>query len=208
VRTNVSRSLAGLLLLALTGPSASAADRPNVIFILADDLGWRDLGCTGSKFYETPNLARLAARGMRFTEAYAACPVCSPTRASILTGKYPVRFPITDYIPGNRRERPERPLFWHYPHYGNQGGAPCGAMRLGDLKLFKWFEDDRVELYNLRDDPGETRDLAADRPEVATALRQRLRDWRASVNVRMPTPNPDFQAGAAGPRGSRIRRGE
>ena len=98
--------------------------------------------------------------------------------------------------------RPERPLFWHYPHYGNQGGAPFGAVRLGDLKLIEWFEDDRVELFDLRDDPGETRNLAADRPEGATALRQRLRDWRASVNARMPTPNPDFQADAARPASS------
>ena len=69
---------------------------------------------------------------------------------------------------GGRRAR-ERPLFWHYPHYGNQGGAPVGASRLGDLKLIEWFEDDRVELFDLRDDPGETRNLADDRPEAAHA---------------------------------------
>jgi len=101
--------------------------------------------------------------------------------------------------------RPERPLFWHYPHYGNQGGAPFGAVRLGDLKLIEWFEDDRVELFHLGDDPGETRNLAAERPESVAALHQRLRDWRASVNARMPTPNPEFRADADGPRGSRIR---
>ena len=66
-----------------------SARRPNIVFILIDDLGWRDLACYGSGFYETPNLDRLAAEGVRFTDAYAACPVCSPTRASILTGKYP-----------------------------------------------------------------------------------------------------------------------
>ncbi|MBN8215749.1 MAG: sulfatase [Spirochaetes bacterium] len=71
---------------------------PNLIFMLVDDLGWRDLSCTGSTFYETPNIDRLAKAGMRFTRAYAACPVCSPSRASILTGKYPVRVGITDYI--------------------------------------------------------------------------------------------------------------
>lgn len=72
--------------------------QPNILFILIDDLGWRDLGCTGSTFYETPNLDRLAAQGMRFTDAYAACPVCSPTRASILTGRYPATVGITDWI--------------------------------------------------------------------------------------------------------------
>jgi arylsulfatase A-like enzyme len=68
------------------------------VFFLVDDLGRQDLGCYGSTFYETPNIDRLAAQGMRFTNAYAACPVCSPTRASIMTGKYPARLGITDWI--------------------------------------------------------------------------------------------------------------
>jgi len=72
--------------------------RPNFVFFLVDDLGWRDLGCYGSTFYETPNIDRLAAQGMRFTDAYAACPVCSPTRASIMTGKCPARLRTTDYF--------------------------------------------------------------------------------------------------------------
>ncbi len=75
--------------------------QPNVILILMDDLGWRDLSCYGSSFYETPNLDRLAAEGMRFTDAYASCPVCSPTRASVLTGKYPATVGITNWIAGN-----------------------------------------------------------------------------------------------------------
>jgi arylsulfatase A-like enzyme len=74
--------------------------RPNIIFILIDDLGWRDLSCYGSKFYETPNIDRLFYEGMHFTDAYAAAPVCSPTRASILTGKYPARVGVTNYIGG------------------------------------------------------------------------------------------------------------
>jgi len=80
--------------------AAPDARRLNVLFILVDDLGWFDLGCYGSTFYETPNLDRLATSGMRFTNAYAACPVCSPTRAAIMTGKYPARLNITDWIPG------------------------------------------------------------------------------------------------------------
>lgn len=70
----------------------------NLIMILMDDMGWKDLGCYGSTFYETPNLDRLAAEGVRFTDAYAACPVCSPTRASVMTGKYPARLGVTHYI--------------------------------------------------------------------------------------------------------------
>ncbi|MGE0606863.1 MAG: sulfatase-like hydrolase/transferase [Pirellulales bacterium] len=68
--------------------------------ILADDLGWADLGCYGSKFHRTPRLDRLAAEGRRFTQAYAACPVCSPTRAALMTGKHPARLHLTDWLPG------------------------------------------------------------------------------------------------------------
>ena len=85
-----------LLALLLFAPLAAfAADKPNVIFILADDLGAHDLGCFGSTFYETPNIDRLAKRGTRFTQAYAASPLCSPTRSSILVGQYPARTGIT-----------------------------------------------------------------------------------------------------------------
>src|SRR5687768_2761762 len=87
-----------VLALATLSPHASAAPPPNIVFFLADDLGQRDLGCYGSTFYETPNLDRLARDGARFTDAYAACPVCSPTRASIMTGQWPQRTGITDYI--------------------------------------------------------------------------------------------------------------
>jgi arylsulfatase A-like enzyme len=76
--------------------------RPNVVLILADDLGWRDLGCHGSTFYETPHLDALARRGMRFTDAYAAAAVCSPTRASLMTGKYPARLHLTHIIQAPR----------------------------------------------------------------------------------------------------------
>ncbi len=86
----------------VTPSGKSRRGRPNIVFILVDDLGWRDLACTGSTFYETPNIDRLAREGMRFTTAYASCPVCSPTRASLMTGKYPPRVNITDWIPGNR----------------------------------------------------------------------------------------------------------
>ena len=450
--------------------------RPNVVFILADDLGWADLGCYGSTFYETPNLDRLARDGVRFSQAYAACNVCSPTRASIMTGKYPARLHLTDWLPGRedrpdqklnrpafqqflpleeftiaeafkaggyqtcfigkwhlgkspdlypehqgfdiniagcelghppsyfspykiptltdgpkgeyltdrltdeaekfldraaRQDRPfflylaeyavhtplqgkpelvkkyqakaaklvppagpefildhghkvrqiqnnpvyaamleslddsvgrvlaklnalgletntiviftsdngglstsegwptsnlplrtgkgwpfeggirepllvkwpgqtrpgslcrtpmismdyyptllqmaglplrpqqhldgesivpllkggtlpERPLFWHYPHYSNQGGAPESVVQLGDYKLVEWSEGMQLELYNLKDDLGEQHDLAAAMPEKATQLRQVLHQWREQVNAQMPTPNPKY----------------
>jgi len=454
--------------------SAAATRRPNIVFILADDLGYMDIGANNPQtFYETPNIDRLAARAMRFTAGYAACPVCSPTRASIMTGKYPPRTGITDFIGGERRgkllpapnqnhlalaevtlaetlraagysnffagkwhlgdgefspnaqgfgpgllgknqfyyppsavpppnprddpntteriadeavrfiaahkEQPlfaylpflavhipigakpeliekyqrkqasappdawgregaskvrlvqnhaayaamleqldraigrvldalERngladhtivvvtsdngglataeghptsnlplrggkgwlyeggirepwiirapgvtqpgslcatpvvstdfyptlldlaglpllpqqhldgvslvpllqggalqrgPLYWHYPHYGNQGGAPAGAVRDGDWKLIEWYEDGRCELFDLRHDPGEKSDRAAEQPDKVHELRDKLAAWRKSVQAVMPTPNPAGQAlpaahGAAG----------
>jgi arylsulfatase A-like enzyme len=89
--------------------------------------------------------------------------------------------------------RPERPLFWHYPHYSNQGAGPYGAVRLGDFKLIEWFEDMRVEVFNLKEDPGEQRNLADVVPKQTASLLQRLHDWRQSIDAQMPTPNPDYQ---------------
>ena len=74
--------------------------KPNIVVILVDDLGWYDLGYSGSTFYETPNIDNLSKESFEFTNAYAASPVCSPTRASIMTGKHPARVNITDWIPG------------------------------------------------------------------------------------------------------------
>jgi arylsulfatase A len=95
----------------LTGscPDAFPAQRfgspvPNIVFILMDDLGWADVGCNGSTFYQTPNIDRMAREGMRFTHAYAAASICSPTRAALLTGRHPARLHLTDWLPG----RPDR----------------------------------------------------------------------------------------------------
>lgn len=84
---------------------AFAADRPNIVFFLVDDLGQRDLGCYGSTFYETPHLDRLAREGALFTDAYASSPVCSPTRAAILTGRWPQRSGVTDFIGAAQPEK-------------------------------------------------------------------------------------------------------
>ncbi len=473
---------AGLFAAAVTGCQSPVTSRapqrkPNFVFFLIDDMGWRDLGCFGSLFYETPNIDRLARQAMRFTDAYAACPVCSPTRASIMSGKYPARIGLTNFIagrksgkllppdyllhlpleettfaealqgtgyatgffgkwhlgdtpylpdnqgfgtnvagdnhgappsyfspygkkvgglkltpgpegeyltdrltdeavsfinlnhdrpflvylshyavhvplqakkditekylakaktlpPGDPRFLPEgdtqarqiqdhavyaamvesvdasvgnimttleklqladdtviifmsdngglstaegsptanvplragkgwlyeggirepmiirwpgvaRPdsvcsvpvistdfyptileiaglppmpqqhrdgislvpllkggkrlnranLFWHYPHYSNQGGGPGGAIRSGDYKLIEFFEDDRIELYNLRTDISETKNLAVEIPGRAKQMRKRLHDWRTEVGAKMPTPNPEAPSG-------------
>lgn len=97
------------LLAVLTPPVNASGPRLNVVVILADDLGWADLGCYGSTFHRTPALDRLAKQGLRFTDGYASCPVCSPTRAALLTGKAPARLGLTDWLPG-RTDRPDQPL--------------------------------------------------------------------------------------------------
>lgn len=81
---------------------AAKDPRPNVVLFLIDDMGWRDLGCQGSDYYRTPNIDRLAAEGTRFTDAYASCALCSPTRASVMTGKYPARLMLTQWLPSGR----------------------------------------------------------------------------------------------------------
>jgi arylsulfatase A len=107
----VNRLLAPLVcaLAVLTPAAVHAAEKPNVVFILMDDLGYSDAGCYGSKFYKTPHVDQLAADGLRFTDNYAACPVCSPTRAALMTGKYPARLNLTDWLPG-RPDRPDQKL--------------------------------------------------------------------------------------------------
>jgi len=98
---------------------ADSTRGPNFVFFLVDDLGWADLGCFGSTFYETPNIDRLCASGMKFTTAYAACPVCSPTRASIMTGRHPVRIDITDWIPGMPTSRAKNAKLRHVEDRNN-----------------------------------------------------------------------------------------
>ncbi|MEZ4991529.1 MAG: sulfatase [Saprospiraceae bacterium] len=87
-----------------TEPSSSENDaKPNIVFILIDDLGWADLSCYGNTFHQTPNIDKLASRGMLFTDAYAPSAVCSPSRAAIMSGQYPARVGMTDFIPGHWR---------------------------------------------------------------------------------------------------------
>ena len=102
----------GTALLAGSTPLRAKARRSatNVVFFLIDDLGWRDLGCYGSDYYRTPNIDRLAEEGMRFTDGYAACCVCSPTRAAVMTGKYPARLLLTQWLPSGRWSRTRHKL--------------------------------------------------------------------------------------------------
>lgn len=93
--------------------SAQEKKQTNFLFFLVDDLGWADIGAFGSKYHKTPNIDALADSGMKFTNGYAACPVCSPTRASIITGRHPVRVNVTDWIPGFQASKAYNPRFLH-----------------------------------------------------------------------------------------------
>jgi arylsulfatase A len=103
------KSFSGIIPLLLLSGTGLSQERPNIVFILTDDMGWKDLGCYGNQYTETPNIDSLARNGIRFTQAYAACPVSSPTRASIMTGKYPARLHLTNFIAGNRTD-PDSPV--------------------------------------------------------------------------------------------------
>ena len=129
--------------------SASALDRPNIVLILVDDLGWTDLGCYGNELHDTPTLDRLAEQGTRFTDAYAAAPNCSPTRASVLTGQSPAALNITDYIPG--RDVPHAQLQPPEGRHQLPPSPPTLADRLGQVgytstSIGKWHLGDGAAL--------------------------------------------------------------
>jgi arylsulfatase A-like enzyme len=92
-----------------------------------------------------------------------------------------------------KKSLPRKAVFWHYPHYGNQGGSPGGAVRSGDYKLIEFYEDNRLELYNLEKDIGEKNNLVEKMPDKTAELHKMLIDWRKEVDAKMPTPNPDYK---------------
>lgn len=134
-----------LILMSLGMGLSAASEKPNFVFILADDLGIMDMSCEGSTLHETPNIDRIAHEGMRFTEGYSTCQVCSPSRASILTGKYPVNHGITDYIGaavGEAWKRNDKILPSEYKrHLGHEETTLAEALAAGGYKTFfagKW----------------------------------------------------------------------
>jgi arylsulfatase A-like enzyme len=127
---------------------AQAARKPNVIFFLVDDLGYHDLACYGSPFYETPAVDQLAREGMRFTNAYATCHVCSPSRASILIGKYPARTNLTEWLSG----RPERD--YEALHHAEKVTAlPQGEITLADTLKANGYATANYGKAHLNRDP-------------------------------------------------------
>jgi arylsulfatase A-like enzyme len=103
---------------------------------------------------------------------------------------------ITPVLKGARALKREA-LYWHYPHYSNQGGVPAGSIRRGRYKLIEFYEDNRLELFDLAEDPGERKNLARTLPKVAAELHGLLRNWRRSVKATMPAVNPSYDASQA-----------
>jgi arylsulfatase A-like enzyme len=120
-------------------PVSIAERKPNIVFVLADDLGWAELGCYGNKFNETPNLDRMASEGMRFTHAYAAAPVCSPYRAALLTGLHPARLGIVDYLRPNSANRLQSDLVT-LPEVLKQNGYSTGMIGKWHLSGYNYHE--------------------------------------------------------------------
>ena len=102
-------TMAGCNRFSIDPNGAADATRPNVLLVLVDDLGWSDIGCFGNPAVDTPRIDAFCSQSMKFTDAYAASPVCSPTRASIMTGWAPARVRITNHMPDQKRFWPDNP---------------------------------------------------------------------------------------------------
>jgi arylsulfatase A len=162
--------------------NAKASDKPNIVLILADDLGVHQLGCYGSDFYDTPNVDRLAAEGMRFTNAYAACHVCSPTRASIMTGKYPARLGITDFIPGQKKGPEGARLVqpkWHMR-------LELEEVTVAESLKSAGYATGHFGKWHLNVDKNQ-KNLAGSKPGMAKAMGAEFTAWRQDVGAQEMT---------------------
>lgn len=174
-REFVAGALAGgLIAKAANSTLAAPAERPNVLFILADDLGWGDLSCYGRPDYRTPNLDRLAQRDVRFTHAYSASPVCTPTRCAFITGRYPARAAVGLEEPA---------LFWRTRRQD--------AARVGKWKYPREGKDEY--LFDLSVDEREQADSKGENPDMFQRLRAEFQRWQSQV---LPYPKSGDGTGA------------
>lgn len=181
----------------------------NTVVVFTSDNG----GLSTSEGHPTSNLPLRAGKGwmyeggirepllMRWPALLSGgrvedTPVTSPDIMPTLL--HMARLPEPDFTDGVsllplliERRAPDRDIYWHYPHYGNQGGSPSSAVRRGDWKLIRFYEDGREELYNLAADVSESEDQASNQREIRDELSRSLDVWLDQVNARLPTPNPD-----------------
>ena len=127
--------LCALALVLAISPAVAAGKPPNIVFFLVDDMGWGDIGAYGSNYHQTPNVDRLAAEGMKFTNGYAACTVCSPSRAAIMTGCYPGRLHLTDWITGHGRRNPKLRIPKWKMYIDHERVTLAEALRDGGYKM-------------------------------------------------------------------------
>lgn len=197
----------------------------NTIVIFTSDNG----GVTSGDAYATSNLPLRGGKGYQW-EGGLRVPFLVHVPWMGLDGRtisvpvtgadiYPTIMDLTGNEPEETREMdgislkvllqgdslPSRPLFWHYPHYGNQGGEPSSVIRSGKWKLIHYWEDGRDELYNLEMDPAEQQDRAGDFPELRAGLRGQLQTWLGKVQAKVPKPDPQYDPEKAFQRRSRIR---
>ncbi len=183
-----------LSLVALLASHGFAEERPNIVFILTDDMGYGDVGCNGGTFVPTPNIDALAHDGIRFTQYTSASPIYSPSRASCTTGQFPARWKITSYLQtreGNRACEQADFLDAKAPSLARTlkaAGYPKGrdrspnlAVRDGRWKLLIQADGSGEELYDLAADLNETRNVAAEQPGEVQRLRVSVLRWRQGL---------------------------
>lgn len=184
----------------------------NTMVLFTSDNG----GLSTSEGWPTSNLPLRAGKGWMYEGgireplivrwpgkvkpgSVSSVPVCSPDYFPTFLEASGVAAPDGGIVDGKSLvpvlkggELPERPLFWHYPHYGNQGGAPAAAIRKGNYKLIHWYEGDQFELFDLANDPGEAKDLSRERPDLVDSLGAELKKWQVEVGAKPPLPNPGY----------------
>jgi arylsulfatase A-like enzyme len=193
----------------------SGVENDTIVIFTADNGGvssreWRNRPVTSNlplragkgHLYEGGIRVPTIVRWPGVTRAGSRCeePILSVDNAPLIADVAGVRRDRTQAMDGRsfrsllrgERANETRDIFWHYPHYSPQLGKPSAAIRRGDDKLILFFEDDHVELYNLRDDIGEARDLATSQPAKASAMRARLQAWLKETKAQLPTPNPNY----------------
>lgn len=161
---------------------------PNILFIFVDDMGWADLGTFGSDLYETPHIDQLATSGKKYTQAYTAAPICSPTRASVVTGQHPARLTITDWIPGH--SYPHEKL--QVPNWNNKG-LEASDITIGELLQQQGYKTAWLGKWHLRGWPEEQAKTLDDDPKVSETAKYHgfdyaLQDWNLNSDKRPNDP--------------------